>query len=89
MPESIAPQTQKTGEPLVLKSELLADDFNSAIEKAGVHLPEGYAIHLQIEKGGFGVELEFPNGIREAMVSGDNLVSDLNDALCEANGFSD
>lgn len=71
-----------------MRSALLADDFNSAIEKAAVHLPEGYSIHVQIEKGGYGVELEFPNGLRESMVSGDNLLTDLNDALCEANGFS-
>ncbi len=54
-----------------------------------MYTPSGFIISLRIEEGSAWVELEGPNGsISLPGLADKNLMDQLNDALCIANGFS-
>ena len=59
-----------------------------AVERAAEHLPKGFSIKIEIEKNGYNVSLEFPDGSEiESVDGGDGLRSDINEAICIANGL--
>lgn len=62
--------------------------MGEVINKAALHLPEGYRIQIEIEKDGYGVELIQPHGPRKQFDS-DGIIGEINDAICWANGFYD
>jgi len=59
---------------------------DEVIEKAAKYLPDGYTIHIQIEKNGYNVELEEPDS-NNIIVDGDGIRSDINEAICMACGI--
>jgi hypothetical protein len=63
---------------------------DEVIDRAAKHLPEGYSIKIEIEKDGYNVGLERPDGSEVNSVDGgDGIRSDINEAICIANGFVD
>ena len=62
--------------------------MDEVIQKAAQHLPKGYVISINIEHEGYGVELETPTGEIMSSDGGDGIISDVNEAICEANGFT-
>lgn len=73
-------------------SDLLAaipPSIDEVVNKAAEHLPRGYVINIMVEHEGWAVTLEKPNGtVIDNIDGGDGLISDVNEALCIANGFS-
>jgi len=61
--------------------------LDEVVEKAAKYLPEGYTIHIQIEKNGYGVELEEPDSNSISVDGGDGIRSDINEAICMACGI--
>ncbi len=72
-------------------NDLLADcphSIGDAVEKAAKHLPNGYIVNIQVEHNGYNVMLEHPDGSETASIDGgDGIRSDINEAICIANGF--
>lgn len=64
--------------------------LGEAIEKAAKHLPEGNMIMITIENGGYCVDLvgHKPDEVTFNIDGGDGIISDINEALCIANGFT-
>ena len=63
-------------------------NIHDAIEFAAEYLPEYYNVKISVEKGGYDVELESPNGeLFGGMDGGDGMRSDVHLAVCLANGF--
>ncbi len=61
-----------------------------AIERAAQHLPDGCTITIEVEHGGYNVALSTPDrGSTQSVDGGDGIRSDINHALCIANGFDD
>lgn len=60
--------------------------MGEAVNKAAKHLPPGWIISIEIEKDGYDVVLRDPAGNRESM-DGDGILSEVNEAICWANGF--
>ncbi len=62
--------------------------LDETIDKAAKHLPEGYSINIQISKDGYDVGLDRPDGSTiDTVDGGDGIRSDINEAICIANGF--
>lgn len=57
------------------------------IEKAAQHLPIGWILCIKIEKDGYDVEIEHPDGNSVSVDGGEGIISDINEAICVANGF--
>ncbi len=70
----------------LLNAEALQDIAN----KVSLHTPKGYVISLCIEDGAAWVELgkDFAGNIQLPDSADKNLLEQLNDALCVANGWS-
>ena len=70
----------------LLNAEALQDIAN----KVSLHTPKGYMISLCIEDGAAWVELgkDFAGNIQLPDSADKNLLEQLNDALCVANGWS-
>jgi hypothetical protein len=63
--------------------------LDDAIERAAQHLPEGWLISIHVENGGYDVELKGPNDTDASSIDGgDGIRSDINEAICIANGFT-
>ena len=62
--------------------------IDDVIEKAAQHLPLGYVVNIEIENGGYNVELVKPDYTTKNVDGGVGLCSDINEAICVANGFS-
>ena len=62
--------------------------LDEVIEKAAEYLPTGWTISIKIEKDGYGVELESPDGDEFSPDGGDGMRSDINEAICIANELS-
>lgn len=60
--------------------------MGEVINKAALHLPEGYTLRIDIENGGYGVTLFKPDQSFQFMDS-DGIIGEINDAICIANGF--
>ncbi|MCK5127667.1 MAG: YqaJ viral recombinase family protein [candidate division Zixibacteria bacterium] len=75
----------ETGEQELINRPASMDEV---IQKAAQHLPKGYVISIKIEHEGYDVELETPTGEIMSADGGDGIISDVNEALCEANGFT-
>ncbi len=72
-------------------SDLLnADALQAITNKISLHTPKGYVISLCIEDGAAWVELgkDFAGNIQLPDSADKNLLEQLNDALCVANGWS-
>ncbi len=82
---------EQSGSESELK-ELLATyppTIDEVINRAAEHLPRGYIINLKVEHAGYTVEMVAPDGSDiENIDGGDGLISDINEAICIANGFS-
>lgn len=64
--------------------------IDEAIQRAAKHLPDGYVINIQIEKDGYDVVLKNPDcSTIDSIDGGDGIRSDINEAICIANGFTD
>lgn len=73
-----------------LRKEVTAPcpSMGEVINKAAQHLPDGFLVSIEVEKGGYGVCLTHPTGIRESVDGGDGgIIGDVNEAICIANGF--
>jgi len=70
----------------LLNAEALQDIAN----KVSLHTPKGYVISLCIEDGAAWVELgkDFAGNIQLPDSADKNLLEQINDALCVANGWS-
>lgn len=63
--------------------------LDEAIERAAKHLPDGWLISIRIEHDGYAVELNRPDGSDAGSIDGgDGIRSDINEAICIANGFT-
>lgn len=68
----------------ILKPE---SSHGAVINKAAKHLPDGYILHLMIEKSGYGIELESPDGRKTSIDCDGGIIGELNEAIAIANGF--
>ncbi len=68
----------------------IEEPLNDVVNKIAKHIPDGYIVSLCIENGSAWVELgETFSGNRPLPDSTDkNLIEQLNDALCIANGWN-
>jgi len=77
-----------------IATKLLDDIFSTppsldiAINKAAKHLPKGFIVNIKIEHEGYCVELEGAGGSCSNVDGGDGIISDINEAICIANGFN-
>ncbi|MDY0164629.1 hypothetical protein [Desulfobotulus sp.] len=62
---------------------------DAALEKAAEFLPKGYRIAIFVEKGGYAVELEFPDGRSEPMDGDDGIRSDIMEGVRVAHGITE
>ena len=72
-------------------SDLLnADTLQDIANKVSLHTPKGYVISLCVEDGAAWIELgkDFAGNIQLPDSADKNLLEQLNDALCVANGWS-
>ena len=71
-------------------TDLLTDQplsMDEAINKAAQHLPDSCQIMIEIEKGGYDVRLVRPFKGSVSVDGGEGIISDINEAICIANGF--
>ena len=64
-------------------------NIGEAIEKAAKHLPEGFVINVMVERDGYDVSLIQFESPTISIDGGNGIVSDINEAICQANGFVD
>ena len=67
----------------ILKS---CPSMGEVVNKAALHLQEGYNIQITIEKDGYGVALKQPNAPIKSF-SGDGIMGDVNDAIAWLKDF--
>lgn len=72
------------------KREILAPvpSMGEVVNKAARHLPTGYRVLIEVEREGYNVRLEYPNCKTVSVDGGDGIISDVNEAICIANGFA-
>lgn len=61
--------------------------MDEAIDLAAQHLPEGYRVFILVEKGGYDVRLENPQGIDSPVDGGDGMRSDVAEAINQSLGL--
>ena len=92
MPEQNTENTERSGRKASALSAVLAcfpPTIDEAIERAAQHLPDGYVVNIQIEHHGYNVELVKPDfSTIDNVDGGDGMRSDINEAICIANGFT-
>ncbi len=71
----------------MLKTER-PEDITDVIERAAQYLPDGYNVKINIERDGYEVELEDDHWKLTSVDGGDGIISDINEAICIAHGFT-